>query len=277
MKKFLSIPPAAALLVVMAMMLASCGTSRKMTARSVGPGHAPAAKASAAKTAPESVRPAATADFKIDPALPSPVKSLLAEAHSWLGVPYLLGGNDRDGVDCSGFVTQVYLNALSIKLPRTSATQSEFCTGIERGSLEPGDLVFFDTTGEREGYVSHVGLYIGDGNMIHASVTRGVTVSSIDGVYFGERLLSGGRVEAFRALDRQSRAAVLPPPPAPIGEPAPAPKPAAAAPSPAPAPVMASAPAPKPAAPAAVSAGADARSLVLDMLVEQKLDSIYCK
>lgn len=277
MKKFLSVP-AAALLAIMALMLASCGTSRKMTARSIGQGHAPAAKTSATKTAPESTRPAPVDDFKIDPSLPSPLKSLLAEAHSWLGVPYLLGGNDRDGVDCSGFVTQVYLNALSIKLPRTSATQSEFCTGIERAGLEPGDLVFFDTTGEREGNVSHVGLYIGDGNMIHASVTRGVTVSSIDGVYFGERLLSGGRVEAFHALGQQNRAAVLPPPAEPESRPASAPAAATApAPRPVPAPVMASAPAPKSAPASAVSAGADARSMVLDMLVEQKLDSIYCK
>lgn len=260
MKQILSLRYAPLMLAAaMALMLAGCGTSRKMTARSTGRGSV------AAKTSAGISRPEVVADFKIDPSLPSPVKSLLAEAHSWLGVPYLWGGNDRNGVDCSGFVTQVYLNALSIKLPRTSATQSEYCTDIDRGRLEPGDLVFFDTTGEREGSVSHVGLYIGDGNMIHASVTRGVTVSAIDGVYFGERLLTGGRVEAFHALGKQGRAALTPlqPAPAPADRPAPASRPSVA-------PVIAS-------AAAAPPSGSDARSLVLDMLVEQKLDSIYSK
>lgn len=125
---------------------------------------------------------------------------LIKEARTWLGVPYLWGGNDRNGVDCSGFVVQVYLGALDIKLPRTAATQSDWCTNVKAEALNPGDLVFFDTTKDRNGRVSHVGLYIGDGQMIHASSSKGVIISSIEGNYYSNRLLSGGKVQQYYAM-----------------------------------------------------------------------------
>lgn len=125
---------------------------------------------------------------------------LINEARSWLGVPYLWGGNNRNGVDCSGFVLQVYKGALDIKLPRTAATQCEWCTNIKREALTPGDLVFFDTTKDRNGRVSHVGMYIGNGQMIHASSSKGVIISSIEGNYYSKRLLSGGKVQQYHAM-----------------------------------------------------------------------------
>lgn len=125
---------------------------------------------------------------------------LINEARTWLGVPYRWGGNDRNGVDCSGFVLQVYLGALDIKLPRTAATQSDWCTNVKPEALIPGDLVFFDTTKDRTGRVSHVGLYIGEGQMIHASSSKGVIISSIEGNYYSKRLLSAGKVQQYHAL-----------------------------------------------------------------------------
>lgn len=132
-----------------------------------------------------------------------PLQSLLSEADTWKGTPYLWGGNDRNGVDCSGFVTQVFKNALGIKLPRTSKTQSEYCTPLKRKDLQPGDLVFFATNSKKEGEVSHVGLYIGDGNMIHSSSSRGVIVSSLDNNYYRKTFHSAGRVEPLQAMIKE--------------------------------------------------------------------------
>ncbi len=134
---------------------------------------------------------------------------LIEEARSWLGVPYLYGGNDRDGVDCSGFVLQVFKCALDIKLPRTSASQSQWCTNVKREALSPGDLVFFDTTKDQVGRVSHVGLYIGDGQMIHASSSKGVIISSIEGNYYSRRLLTGGKVQQYHAMVNREKNAQL--------------------------------------------------------------------
>ena len=72
-------------------------------------------------------------------------QALLSAAHEWLGVPYRYGGNDRKGIDCSGLVLQVYKDALGIKLPRNSREQHDYCTAIAKGSLTPGDLIFFAT------------------------------------------------------------------------------------------------------------------------------------
>jgi len=141
-----------------------------------------------------------SADMVVDPSLAAEAKKLLSEAKKWLGVPYLYGGNDRNGVDCSGFVLNVYSNALEIKLPRTSRQQNDYCTKLSRAQLQPGDLVFFDTKKTTDGRVSHVGLYVGNGNMIHASSSKGVILTSIDSRYYASRFLSGGRVEKFYAM-----------------------------------------------------------------------------
>lgn len=119
-------------------------------------------------------------------------RKLINEAHKWIGTPYRYGGTTRSGVDCSGLVMELYRSVYDIKLPRSSAAQQEFCVGIAYKDLEPGDLVFFATG--RRNVVSHVGLYIGDGRMIHASASRGVMVSGLEEAYFKRNYHSGGRV-----------------------------------------------------------------------------------
>ncbi len=93
-------------------------------------------------------------------------EELVRSARSFLGVPYLWGGTSVErGFDCSGLTMTVYqLNGFD--LPRTS--QEQFATGspLDRSSLEKGDLLFFSRGG---GKVSHVGIYIGDGQFIHAA------------------------------------------------------------------------------------------------------------
>lgn len=136
---------------------------------------------------------------------PDSWRSLYSEGCKWLGTPYKYGGNDRNGVDCSGLMVAIYRDALNIKLPRTSRQQSEWCRRVDIKNLQPGDLLFFDTSRDRNGKVSHVGLYLGSGEMLHSSTSRGVIVSAIVDNYYSERLLACGRV-ADMATDKSDKA-----------------------------------------------------------------------
>lgn len=94
----------------------------------------------------------------------------------YLGTPYKWGGTTPAAFDCSGF-TKYVLNKLGISLPRTARQQYKAGTPVSSGALRPGDLVFFDM---RKGYVSHVGLYLGNGSFIHASTPKtGVRVDKL--------------------------------------------------------------------------------------------------
>lgn len=126
-------------------------------------------------------------------------QALLSAAHTWLGVPYRYGGNDRKGIDCSGLVLQVYKDALGIPLPRTSREQSDYCTSIAKGSLIPGDLIFF-ATGNDKKRVSHVGIFIGDNLMIHASSSKGVILSDINSQYYTRTYVGSGFVDQYHAI-----------------------------------------------------------------------------
>lgn len=117
-------------------------------------------------------------------------RDLAAEARRWLGTPYRYGGQDRSGTDCSGLVMEVYREVCAVKLPRSSSSQKAYCTEVARNKARMGDLMFFGGSGK----VSHVGLYIGNGEMIHASSSRGVMISNVDTGYWGQRLLGAGRV-----------------------------------------------------------------------------------
>ena len=92
-------------------------------------------------------------------------------AKSLLGVHYRYGGNNPDsGFDCSGFVTHVYHHTLGIELPRATTDMSRRGKAVERNELRAGDLVFFNTLHHK---FSHVGIYLGDNNFIHAPSSGG--------------------------------------------------------------------------------------------------------
>lgn len=131
--------------------------------------------------------------------LAAPSEALLSEARSWLGVPYKYGGNDRGGVDCSGFVLQVYQNALDIPLPRSSREQHKYCKATTKGSLIPGDLIFFATDKDKE-RISHVGIFVGDNLMIHASTSKGVVVSDLTSAYYVRNYAGSGIVERYHNM-----------------------------------------------------------------------------
>lgn len=112
---------------------------------------------------------------------------ILTAAEQLLGAPYRLGGESPAGVDCSGLVQYAYSHA-GIRVPRTAAQQ--FQNGRPQRKILPGDLLFFRTDGT--GAVSHVGIYIGKGQMIHASSGSGrVRKVSLKQRYWQQRLVGG--------------------------------------------------------------------------------------
>lgn len=123
-------------------------------------------------------------------------RKVIDMAHDWLGAPYQYGGNSRAGIDCSGLTCVVFEQAAGIKLPRSSSDQADWCRRISQRDLRPGDLIFFVNKpgGNR---INHVGLYVGDGMMIHSSTSRGVTVTSLDDAYWSARLHRCGRVHGL--------------------------------------------------------------------------------
>lgn len=111
---------------------------------------------------------------------------IIHAAHNLLGVPYVWGGTSLEGMDCSGLVQYVYGRA-GIAVPRTA--ESQYHRGHPLDEILPGDLLFFETEPSR---ISHVGIYIGNGQMIHASSgSRRVRKANIDRPYWRQRLVSG--------------------------------------------------------------------------------------
>ncbi len=115
-------------------------------------------------------------------------QDIVDEASKYLGVPYVWGGTTPDGFDCSGLV-QYVLRDLGIEISRVTQTQCNEGVPVAKGDLEPGDLVFF----EKNGDVHHVGIYVGDGKMLHAPRTGDVvriadmTTPYYTSTYYGAR------------------------------------------------------------------------------------------
>jgi peptidoglycan DL-endopeptidase LytE len=118
-------------------------------------------------------------------------RNLRSVAESYLGIPYRYGGTTRNGLDCSAFV-QLVLGELGVRMPRTSREQYGVGAEVSMNELQYGDLVFFDTLGRG---VSHVGIYLGAGQFIHAAtIPPKVTITSLSDGYWGPRYLGAKRV-----------------------------------------------------------------------------------
>ena len=119
-------------------------------------------------------------------------ESIVAEAFDFQGTPYVSAGTSREGVDCSGLVYRVFKNITGKTLSRSVRILIGEGSKVH-GEPQPGDLVFFDTTGGP----SHVGIAIGGRDFVHAASEgrqTGVIVSSLDKRYYRTRYLGARRV-----------------------------------------------------------------------------------
>jgi cell wall-associated NlpC family hydrolase len=127
-------------------------------------------------------------------------KTLISLAMTLRDIRYVRGGRDPStGFDCSGFVRYVFAHAVGLELPTNSASQFLAGLKVNRGEMKPGDLVFFRTAGGRgQGRISHVGIYIANGQFIH-SPSRGKTVrvDSLDESYWSKRFAGAKRPDAL--------------------------------------------------------------------------------
>lgn len=106
---------------------------------------------------------------------------VVSTAKQYQGVPYVWAGTTPSGFDCSGF-TQYVFKACGMTIPRTCQDQYTLGTYVSKDNLQPGDLVFFQNTYKTG--ISHVGIYVGDGMFIHASSSKGVTISNLYSTYY---------------------------------------------------------------------------------------------
>ena len=117
---------------------------------------------------------------------------IVIRAISMVGVPYRFGGNGPNGFDCSGLVQYVY-QELGIDVPRTAAEQYRAAEPVKLEDIEPGDLLFFRTSGGKR--ISHVAIYAGSGRFVHAPQTgRLIELRPLDDGYYRPRLAGAGRL-----------------------------------------------------------------------------------
>ncbi|WP_041639083.1 C40 family peptidase [Anoxybacillus flavithermus] len=118
---------------------------------------------------------------------------LVPSAKKYVGVPYQFGGSSEKGFDCSGFTRHV-MGGLGVALARTTAEQYKQGEAVKKEDLRIGDLVFFETYKKGP---SHAGIYIGNDQFIHASSSRGITITSLNDSYYKKRYIGARRVLAY--------------------------------------------------------------------------------
>ena len=120
-----------------------------------------------------------------DIAISDIIKKAIDIAKSKLNCKYSWGADGPNVFDCSGFIYYIFKKQLEINVPRVSKDQSNYGKLVDRDKLKPGDLIFFDTEGINDFNVSHVGMYIGNNEFIHAAsgTTMKVIISKLEGYY----------------------------------------------------------------------------------------------
>lgn len=121
-----------------------------------------------------------------------------------VGTPYRDAGTTTRGFDCSGFTSYVF-NKFGIDLPHSSAAQNKEGYWIDKSDLRKGDLVFFDTGGKG---ISHVGIYLGNGEFIHSASNEGIVKNKLSESYYAKRYVSARRVlwdDIYNQLTAESK------------------------------------------------------------------------
>lgn len=138
----------------------------------------------------EYCEPVQYADYEGTYATSTLAEDIIAHSYSYLGTPYRYGGTSYSGIDCSGFTMKVFAQ-FGIYLPHGASDQYALSTPVTTEERAPGDLVFFNTSGYG---IGHVGIYLGGGQFIHASTSRGVIISSLYESYYARTYLFAGRI-----------------------------------------------------------------------------------
>lgn len=110
-------------------------------------------------------------------------KSLYYMIDDWMGTPHRMGGLDKGGVDCSGFVSMLYQKVYGKDLPRTSRDMAEKVKRKYDDQLKEGDLVFFSFGGRN---IDHVGIYLHNGKFVHVSTRKGVIISNLKDAWYSK-------------------------------------------------------------------------------------------
>ena len=146
------------------------------------------------KAQPQPSRSASTSSTPSTTTAPSSqqtkASAIIATSKQYIGVKYVYGGTTPAGFDCSGFVKYVFAKN-GISLPRVSRDQFNVGTPVSFSNLRPGDLVFFSLA--KNGVVDHEGIYVGNGQFINASSSKGVTIYTL-GSYWKSVYVGAKRV-----------------------------------------------------------------------------------
>ena len=116
-------------------------------------------------------------------------ESLYEFIDDWMGSPHRMGGQTKDGVDCSGFVGMIYKQIYSKNLPRTSRDMAEVVKRKYDNELKEGDLVFFSFGGKS---IDHVGIYLHNDKFVHVSTKQGVVISNLKDTWYYKYLTRCG-------------------------------------------------------------------------------------
>jgi NlpC/P60 family len=119
------------------------------------------------------------------------MQSFFNNVTQYFGTRYRFGGQTPRGFDCSGFVRFMYDKVFNMHLPRSSREMSSIGNKVSKNDLQPGDLVFFQTSGQR---INHVGIFIGNDTFVHSSLSKGITEDQLKQEYFEKRFAGAVRL-----------------------------------------------------------------------------------
>jgi cell wall-associated NlpC family hydrolase len=192
---------------ILTLFISSCGTSKKVVSSKAKTNSTAAAVDNSVQNKIEHVVPTTAVEAK-ELTLPEKLQKAKDEgfifskndeivflAKENIGIRYLTGGTNSKGMDCSGMVYTTFKNA-EMTVPRSSKELANYGTTIKKNDAVPGDLIFFKTNGRA--HINHVGIITevteNDIKFVHASVHRGVIISSLSETYYTKAFAKINRV-----------------------------------------------------------------------------------